>query len=78
MPDGRVIDKNHHIEIRSDRNEDFLRVQEDETNQQHKSNIEALKAAAMEWTFEKIDFVAGRCDVVVEDDSMTSISSSKG
>ena len=28
----------------SDRNEDFLRVKEDEANEQHKSIIEALRA----------------------------------
>ena len=44
----------------SDRNEDFLRVKEDEAKEQHKSIIEALKAAAPEWTFEQINFVAGR------------------
>jgi len=32
----------------SDRNEDFLRVKGDEANEQHKSIIEALKAAAPE------------------------------
>ena len=52
----------------SDRNEDFLRVKEDEAKEQHKSIIEALKAAAPEWTFEQINFVTGRCGVVVEDD----------
>jgi len=35
---------------------------------QIKSIIEALKAAALEWTFEQIDFVARRCGAVVEDD----------
>ena len=42
----------------SDRNEDFLRVKEDEANKQHRSIIQALKAAAPEWTFEQIHFVA--------------------
>jgi len=51
----------------SDRSEDFLRVKEDEANKQHRSIIEALKAAAPEWTFEQIDFVAGRRGAVVED-----------
>jgi len=48
----------------------FLRVKEDEAqlNEQHKSIIEALKAAAPEWTFEQINFVAGRRGAVVEDD----------
>jgi len=48
---------------------DFLRVKEDEDSEQHKSIIEALKAAAPEWTFEQINFVAGRRGAVVEDDS---------
>ena len=54
----------------SDRNRDFLRVKEDsdEANQQHRSIIEALRAAAPEWTFEHINFVAGRHGAVVEDD----------
>ena len=32
------------------------------------STIEALRAAAPEWTFERINFVAGRRGAVVEDD----------
>ena len=36
----------------SDKNKDFLRVKEDEANEQHRSIIEALRAAAPEWTFE--------------------------
>jgi len=52
----------------SDRNEDFLGVKEDVANEQHRSIIEALKAAAPEWTFEPINFVAGRRGAVVEDD----------
>ena len=47
---------------------DFLRVREDEANEQHKSIIEALKVAAPEWTFEQINFMAGRRGAVVEDD----------
>jgi len=73
-PDGIVIKKNHRtlyiLEFKrsSDKNDDFLRVKEDEANEQHKSIIEALKAAAPEWMFEFINFVAGRRDAVVEDD----------
>jgi len=52
----------------SDKNEDSLRVKEDEDNKQHKSIIEALKTAFPEWTFEQINFVAGRRGAVVEDD----------
>ena len=53
----------------SDRNRDFLRVkEEDEANEQHRSIIEALRAAAPEWTFERINFVLGWRGAVVEDD----------
>ena len=52
----------------SDRNKDFLRVKEDEANEQHRSIIEALRAAALEWTFEQINFVAGMRGAVVEED----------
>ena len=41
---------------------------EDEANEQHKSIIKALKADALEWTFEQINFVAERRGAVVEDD----------
>jgi len=73
-PDGTVIDKNYRtLYIQEckrsfDRNEDFLGVKEDETNEHHKSTIEALKAAALEWTDEQINFVGGRRSAVVEDD----------
>jgi len=52
----------------SDRNEDFLGVKEDEANEQYKSIIEVLRSAAQEWTFEQINFVAGRRGAVVEED----------
>jgi len=75
-PDGIVINKNHRtlyiLEFKrsSDRNKDFLRVREVEANEQHRSIIdsEALKAAAPEWTFEQIEFVAGRRGAVLGDD----------
>ena len=51
----------------SDRNKDFLRAKEDEANEQPRSIIEALRAAAPECTFEQINFVAGRRGAVVED-----------
>jgi len=47
---------------------DFLRAKQDEANEQHKSIIEVLKAAAPEWTFEQMNFVAERRGAVVEDD----------
>jgi len=73
-PDGIVINKYHRtlyiLEFKRSfvRNEDFLRVKEDEANEQHRSIIEALKTAAPEWTFEQINFVAGRRGAVVKDD----------
>jgi len=48
MPDGILINKYHRtlyiLEFKwsSDRNKDFLRVKEDEANEQHRSIIEAL------------------------------------
>jgi len=73
-PDGIVINKYHRtlnilgFKRSSDRNKDFLRVKEDEANELHRSIIEALRAAAPEWMFEQINFVAGRRGAVVEDD----------
>jgi len=73
-PDGIVMKKNHRtlyilkLKRSFDRNEGFLGVKEDEANEQHKSIIEALKAAALECTFEQIDFVAERNGALVEDD----------
>ena len=54
----------------SDRNMDFLRIKEGEANERHRSIIEALRAAALEWTYEHINFEAGRRrrGAVVEDD----------
>ena len=72
--DGIVINEYHRtlyiLEFKrsSDRNKDFLRVKEDEANEQHRSIIEALRAAALEWTFEQVNFVAGRRGAVMEDD----------
>jgi len=51
-----------------DRNEDFLRVKEDEASEQLERIFEALKADASKWTFEQIDFLAVRHGAVVEDD----------
>jgi len=65
-PDGILIKKYRRtlyildFKRSSDRNKDFLRVKEDEADEQHRSTIEALRAAAPEWTFEQINFVAGR------------------
>jgi len=43
----------------------MISIQEDEANEQHRSIIEALKAAAPEWTFEQTNF-GGRPGAVVE------------
>ena len=46
-------------------------MKEAEANEQHKSIIDALKAAVPEWAFEKIDFVVGNRGSVVESDFCT-------
>jgi len=50
----------------TDRDEGFLEVKEAEANEQHKSIISALKAAAPKWEFEQINFVVGNRGSVVE------------
>jgi len=58
--DGTVTKKYHRalyiLEFKrsSNRNENFLGLKEDEANEQRKSIMEALKAAAPEWTLERI------------------------
>jgi len=42
-----------------DRDEGFLEVKEAEANEQHKSIINALRATALKWEFEQINFVVG-------------------
>jgi len=60
-PDGIVINKYHQtlyiLEFKqsSDRNMDFLRVKEDEANEQHRSIIETLRAAAPKWTVGRVN-----------------------
>jgi len=48
-------------------------VKDAEANEQHKSIIGALKAAALEWEFEQTDFVVGNCGLVVECDFYTKL-----
>ena len=55
----------------TDRDEGFLEVKEAEVNEQHKSIIGALKAAAPKWKFERINFVVGNRGSVVESDFYT-------
>ena len=55
----------------TDRDEGFLEVKDAEANEQHKSIIGALKAAAPEWEFEQINFVVGNRGSVIESDFYT-------
>ena len=48
-------------------------MNEAEANEQHKSIIGALKAAAPEWEFEQINFVVGNRGSVVESDFHTKL-----
>jgi len=57
----------------TDRDEEFLEVKDAETNEQQKSIICALKAAASEWEFEQINFVVGDRGSVVESDFYTKL-----
>jgi len=56
-----------------DRDEGFLEVKEAEANEQHKSIIGALKAAALKWEFEQINFVVGNHRLVVKSDFYTKL-----
>jgi len=51
----------------------FLKVKEAETNEQHKSLIGALKAAAPKWKFEHMNSVVGNRGSVVESDIYTQL-----
>ena len=57
----------------TDTDEGFLEVKDAEANEQHKSIIGALKAAAPEWEFEQINFVVGNCGSVVESNFYTKL-----
>ena len=57
----------------TNRDEGFLEVKDAEANDQHKSIIGALKAAAPEWEFEQINFVVGNHGSVVESDFYTKL-----
>jgi len=48
-------------------------VKDAEANEQHKSIISALKAAALEWEFARINFVVGNRGSVVENDFYTKL-----
>ena len=51
----------------------MLEVKDAEANEQHKSIISALKAAAPEWKFEQIDFVVDNHGSVVKSDFYTKL-----
>jgi len=55
----------------TDRDEGFLEVKDAGANEQHKSIIGALKAAAPEWEFEQINIVVGNRGSMVESDFYT-------
>jgi len=57
----------------TDRDKGFLQVKEAEANEQHKSIISALKAAAQEWEVEQTTFVVGNRGSVVESDFYTKL-----
>jgi len=57
----------------TDRNKGFLEVKEAEANEQHKSIIGALRAAAPKWEFEQINFVVGDRGSVVESHFYTKL-----
>jgi len=69
-PDNKYYRTLYILEFKqsTDRNKDFLRVKEDEANEQHRSIIKALRATVQEWTFKQIDFVVGRRGAALEDD----------
>jgi len=48
-------------------------VKEAEANEQHKSIIHALTAAASAWESQQINFVVGNCGSVVESDFYTKL-----
>ena len=59
----------------TDEDKGFLEVKEAEANEQNKSIVDALKAAAPKWEFEQINFVVGNRRSVAESDSYTSSKS---
>jgi len=61
------------LKLSTDRDEGFLEVKDAAANEQHKSNIGALKAAAPEWEFAQSNFVVGNRGSVVESDFYTKL-----
>jgi len=61
------------FERSTDRDEGFLEVKDAEANEQHKSIISTLRAAAQEWEFEQVNFVVGHRGLVVESNFYTKL-----
>ena len=61
------------FEWSTNRDEGFLEVKDAEVNEQHKSIISALKAAAPKCEFQQIDFVVGNHGSVVESNFYTML-----
>jgi len=57
----------------TERDDRFLQIQGAETNEQQKSIIGALRAAAPKWEFEQIKFVVGNRGSVVDFDFYTKL-----
>jgi len=57
----------------TDRDEGFLEVKEAKADEQHKSIISALRAAAPKWESEQINFVVGNRGSVVESNFYTKL-----
>ena len=78
-PDGVAIDEAlkivYILEFKQStgRDEGILEVKDAEASEQHKSIISALKAAALEWEFEQLNFVVGNRGSVVESDFYTKL-----
>ena len=79
-PDGVAINEVLKIvyilefEWSTDRDKGFLEVKDAEANEQHKSIIGVLKAAAPEWEFEHINFVLANRGSVVESACYTKLT----
>ena len=80
-PDGVAIKEGLQIgyilefkrSIDRDSDEGFLEVKDAEANEQHKSIIGALKAAAPEWELEQINFMVGNCGSVLQSNFYTKL-----
>jgi len=62
----------------TDRDEGFVKVEKAEANEQYKSIISALRAAAPKWKCEQINFVVGNCRLVVDSNMLNKLDSQEG